>query len=148
MKEEFKSVGKKGITPAYTGKSGINFSCRLLGWDHPRIHGEKICRLYEQTFPLGSPPHTRGKVALNQLFLCLLGITPAYTGKSSGACWFYGIREDHPRIHGEKKVVTRHILVSSGSPPHTRGKVSEIAALDRTDRITPAYTGKRLKRSL
>ena len=51
-----------GITPAYAGKSFCVLCALALGWDHPRVCGEKfhIVKLYHNR--VGSPPRMRGKV--------------------------------------------------------------------------------------
>ena len=71
------------------------------------------------------------------------GITPAYAGKSfcceSRVC---NLR-DHPRICGEKLLTCERIDFRLGSPPHMRGKVFELPLMVYTQRITPAYAGKR-----
>ena len=70
----------------------------------------------------GSPPHTRGKVQADRLFLPSDGITPAHAGKSK-----------HPEYKR---------YMNLGSPPHTRGK--DLSAINLTPfrRITPAHAGK------
>ena len=98
-------------------------------------------------FQLGSPPPTRGKVSKWQPDTTLFGITPAYAGKSSPfafSCWR---NKDHPRLRGEKLFQTAHSLYDLGSPPPTRGKASPFVLSIAGIGITPAYAGKRLKRS-
>ena len=71
-----------GITPACAGKSGNYSTAGSSGEDHPRVCGEKFCCFLPLDRVSGSPPRMRGKAG--GLFLCtfLLGITPAYAGKS------------------------------------------------------------------
>ena len=71
-----------GITPAYAGKRRRIYSSFLGIWDHPRIRGEKGSRFGGDTHPMGSPPHTRGKARAAGYLVAVLGITPAYAGKS------------------------------------------------------------------
>ena len=99
-----------------------------------------------------------------------IGITPAYAGKRhvcNAPCKGMG---DHPRVCGEKKVCASARRGIVGSPPRMRGKDKKQAERDSTEtkrgspprmrgkvtgyfgvvmriRITPAYAGKRLKRS-
>ena len=75
----------------------------------------------------GSPPHVRGKV---QTEFCMIVI-----GK------------DHPRVCGEKYQSGGKALSYSGSPPRMRGKASTVRTESCGTGITPAYAGKRLKRS-
>ncbi len=51
--------------------------------DHPRICGEKILSGHPPSEHTGSPPHMRGKVPKNLTLGLVIGITPAYAGKSA-----------------------------------------------------------------
>ena len=136
-----------GITPAYAGKSllvcCLGFHCK----DHPRICGEKRPAQRDNAECRGSPPHMRGKEAHIRRRAVDSGITPAYAGKRR----FFGLIShvpwDHPRICGEKKKAVNKSGKSTGSPPHMRGKGLPTWFLSMSRRITPAYAGKRLKRS-
>ena len=52
-----------GITPAYAGKRPVAVLLPLEDQDHPRIRGEKFGVDTLLAVKMGSPPHTRGKVA-------------------------------------------------------------------------------------
>ena len=71
-----------GITPAYAGKRLLSRWTPLFRWDHPRLCGEKFLRLVQPFQLLGSPPPMRGKGSDEQERQQLIGITPAYAGKS------------------------------------------------------------------
>ena len=75
------------ITPAYAGKSTRRLAARRPGRDHPRICGEKRTGTAALACNWGSPPHMRGKEAFESADYVIVGITPAYAGKS---------RPDHP----------------------------------------------------
>ena len=79
--------------------------CRGLGWDHPRVGGEKARTLIVQNEPQGSPPHGRGKdgkfIRINES----TGITPAWAGKRKEQLDGVKKSEDHPRVGGEKTVL-------------------------------------------
>ena len=128
-KVTFASALHKGhrITPAYAGKSSRPLRPPECRKDHPRVCGEKQVNTVDTYPPAGSPPRMRGKVREMKTGKTRRGITPAYAGKSSRPLRPPECRKDHPRVCGEKKV------------SHSRIK--------RGDRITPAYAGKRLKRS-
>ena len=51
-------------------------------------------------------------------------ITPAYAGKSKSSTVPHIRSKDHPRLCGEKYVLTITECVFTGSPPPMRGKVS------------------------
>ena len=115
------------ITPAYAGKSIRSSARGRTRWDHPRICGEKS--------------DESGRDASE------CRITPAYAGKRGliPSSWYF--LGDHPRICGEKFAVAVAPPSAVGSPPHMRGKACAIRMLPFPHRITPAYAGKRLKRS-
>ena len=136
-----------GITPAYAGKSRLCHQGTAGSWDHPRVCGEKGLLLYWLTPLLGSPPRMRGKEKSTKPFPHRFGITPAYAGKSAGLSGFPWSSRDHPRVCGEKTEQNRNSCASWGSPPRMRGKDVENLFLSSTMGITPAYAGKRLKRS-
>ena len=135
------------ITPAYAGKSFIVRCSALEVKDHPRICGEKwmwACT----SFPLsGSPPHMRGKGGMLSYPVPASRITPAYAGKRPSLRLPHVWPRDHPRICGEKLEPSAHVAALPGSPPHMRGKGRQANALAFGIGITPAYAGKRLKRS-
>ena len=91
----------------------------------------------------GSPPPMRGKGVLPFRVLPFRGITPAYAGKSLISQAPDRSRQDHPRLCGEKYLVSYHTVGAAGSPPPMRGKVTEAETVTKEDRITPAYAGKR-----
>ena len=75
------------------------------------------------------------------------GITPAHAGKSVGYPIFLFWGQDHPRTCGEKEWKTGYCDVTSGSPPHMRGKDTGTMGYGSTERITPAHAGKRRLRT-
>ena len=66
----------------------------------------------------------RGKVFISSAADAAAGITPAYAGKSYGVCGALTMRQDHPRLCGEKLGTIVYLVVVLGSPPPMRGKVS------------------------
>ena len=71
-----------GITPAYAGKRNVAMRQKYAIWDHPRVCGEKGGQFIDWLTNLGSSPRMRGKAALCGEDQRLIGITPAYAGKS------------------------------------------------------------------
>ena len=84
----------------------------------------------------------RGKVRHAVKKVVVLGITPAYAGKSSGNGNTDSRRQDHPRLCGEKDFDVLHIPGMGGSPPPMRGKGTDRAEGIADTGITPAYAGK------
>ena len=70
-------------------------------------------------------------------------ITPAHAGKRQRFRQHISRAQDHPRTRGEKSSRDTVFSFRSGSPPHTRGKVSHDAIPQSKKRITPAHAGKR-----
>ncbi len=85
----------------------------------------------------------RGKEAGWQNLRYFKGITPAYAGKRHWQRTNGGCRKDHPRVCGEKMNGPEARGVALGSPPRMRGKVIKGALSLLSNRITPAYAGKR-----
>ena len=138
---------KPGITPAYAGKSTCLILFDTLLKDHPRVCGEKRCYTALCRPGVGSPPRVRGKAALWRVSRPLFRITPACAGKSAKAERTSRCSWDHPRVCGEKDLVSRQLHFSTGSPPRVRGKVRPYEKQRNRHGITPACAGKRLKRS-
>ena len=135
------------ITPAQAGKSVAPRQKRSALWDHPRVGGEKYSRPSYSRISMGSPPRGRGKG--NQAFSWYGSsrITPAWAGKSGSSKECRGCGQDHPRVGGEKWPHERRKSGIRGSPPRGRGKDHFKAYTTNPARITPAWAGKRLKRS-
>ena len=115
--------------------------------DHPRVCGEKGNKFIVCSGHAGSPPRMRGKGRATHVFLPFSRITPAYAGKSKCQIWKSREAGDHPRVCGEKIGDFAHEFLPVGSPPRMRGKGKQNMLLEIFARITPAYAGKRLKRS-
>ncbi len=90
--------------------------------DHPRVCGEKETMLVNSAVIVGSPPRMRGKDHILEFIKNCNRITPAYAGKSVIGEGDVGVRQDHPRVCGEKSRRAIASVVSKGSPPRMRGK--------------------------
>ena len=136
-------VESEGITPAYAGKSSRIANIRAASEDNPRLCGEKYHMPLRVSPRAGSPPPMRGKGHNRKAEKGGLRITPAYAGKScrnrGTDCNIW----DHPRLCGEKQAKHGKKIINPGSPPPMRGKVPVNTPLMFSQRITPAYAGKR-----
>ena len=114
-----------GITPAYAGNTH-NYSMHIvITQDHPRIRREHPI-LSEHNFPVvGSPPLTRGTLFHLFLFHSFLGITPAYAGNTPLSSPLSFRIRDHPRLRGEHVEGLESAKVTEGSPPLTRGTLTD-----------------------
>ena len=135
------------ITPAWAGKSAAYFRAEWVPKDHPRVGGEKIWLRFDRLFLLGSPPRGRGKGRIFPRGVSAQGITPAWAGKSHPATPTTSGGRDHPRVGGEKRGLKVRRQAGGGSPPRGRGKGQTVPQVITLTGITPAWAGKRLKRS-
>ena len=135
------------ITPAWEGKRATPRKNGCPGGDHPRVGGEKAALAAVYVLASGSPPRGRGKGSNNCTNRKCTGITPAWAGKSTWSPSFKDLRQDHPRVGGEKLFVSVNGVNYQGSPPRGRGKGERPASAALLQGITPAWAGKRLKRS-
>ena len=135
------------ITPAYAGKSAVDFGFGLRTGDHPRVCGEKFPVRARRRMSEGSPPRMRGKALLAQCRSCRVGITPAYAGKSKYTTLQGGTFRDHPRVCGEKWPSNTLLTGISGSPPRMRGKGESACTGPCRPGITPAYAGKSIPKA-
>ena len=84
----------------------------------------------------------RGKVFDRRERSVQLGITPAYAGKRDIPPPGSTAPGDHPRVCGEKSVMTCFCCFLPGSPPRVRGKVRLHGSAVHKLGITPACAGK------
>ena len=110
------------ITPAYAGKRSGMLRRLISCKDHPRLCGEKLLPDFLFLANRGSPPPMRGKVMSVQMFLVVLGITPAYAGKRLWRFTTLFPWWDHPRLCGEKLTVKGGGFVVKGITPAYGGK--------------------------
>ena len=134
----------RGITPAYAGKRWFSVPVSAAGGDHPRLCGEKLPSSGNSTVTMGSPPPMRGKDKNDDFGVQQIGITPAYAGKSIVERRCKSQWRDHPRLCGEKVSAVGVFSPFNGSPPPMRGKGEAPDLSYHTERITPAYAGKRI----
>ena len=89
------------FTPAYAGKMRPAY-CRLTpSRVHPRIRGEDSTLPTSSSRMRGSPPHTRGRLAVVDGDGLGEGFTPAYAGKITIRTRYTHCDWVHPRIRGE-----------------------------------------------
>ena len=160
-------AGGVRITPAYAGKRKMQAAQSAFQKDHPRLCGEKVSGDLPDNAAPGSPPPMRGKgmqeagdksekritpayagksyrlSTILDMQNTAFRITPAYAGKRNRFRSFARSSGDHPRLCGEKPMLSGLSSSVLGSPPPMRGKVFPHADRICTGRITPAYAGKR-----
>ncbi len=72
-----------GITPAYAGRTTALAKPCISSWDHPRVCGAHRCYFIDKYIKSGSPPRMRGALSLFYFRMIILGITPAYAGRTT-----------------------------------------------------------------
>ena len=135
------------ITPAYAGRSDLRLRVHSQDEDHPRVRGEKERQIRISSEGLGSPPRTRGEAGAINAIVEKVRITPAYAGRSASLLPPVCGRGDHPRVRGEKFRKIENGGFDQGSPPRTRGEADHRRRQNVQPWITPAYAGRRLKKS-
>ena len=90
----------------------------------------------------GSPPRGRGKVRRAVHRASGAGITPAWAGKSGITAPCVSALGDHPRVGGEKFILSIQPSDDLGSPPRGRGKGIFHGDSLHEIGITPAWAGK------
>ena len=89
------------ITPAYAGKTHGRGTRQSFRKDHPRVCGKDFGKSSFSFLDGGSPPRMRERRILHEINSFLIGITPAYAGKTRlSSCWLL-LDEDHPRVCGK-----------------------------------------------
>ena len=136
------------ITPAYAGKSSAMSRIRSLYWDHPRLCGEKSTTDKLPRHCRGSPPPMRGKVWTRFELGKMAGITPAYAGKSLFQKPSGFLRQDHPRLCGEKFNGKAESCIRKGSPPPMRGKGNLWCRYQYNRRDHPRLCGEKIAEPL
>ena len=116
-----RSVGGRGIIPAYAGSTSLRNLIFLVCKDHPRIRGEHVVTENDSSLPSGSSPHTRGAPVTTRGLTRSRGIIPAYAGSTEERATDRLSNPDHPRIRGEHKSLEEALGGTAGSSPHTRG---------------------------
>ena len=131
----------KRLTPAYAGTTSACTRRPCIHRAHPRIRGDHVYEIPADATVLGSPPHTRGPLSNAIRDLWRRGLTPAYAGTTLASPSLMSEMWAHPRIRGDH--YNRHYLTACfvGSPPHTRGPLTQHRKYGYNIRLTPAYAG-------
>ena len=131
------------IAPAHAGTRSKDRQRTSQRRDHPRTRGDKYDIDALKKCASGSPPHTRGQEASKPKIWRICGITPAHAGtRILHGKRYHGIA-DHPRTRGDKANILSDVIVSGGSPPHTRGQGNFATNFAFPTGITPAHAGTR-----
>ena len=111
-------------------------------WDHPRVCGKNLKRLFARISAMGSPPRVREKLFAKGCRGLILRITPASAGKTLTIEFLPPSQQDHPRECGKNDGMQEKRLTAEGSPPRVREKQVRKRIGIGFIRITPASAGK------
>ena len=111
------------ITPACAGKSTVLGRIIAIGWDHPRVCGEKPALAAMVSYLVGSPRVCGEKKKGGSPEKSGLGSPPRMRGKVTKLNTNSQGGKDHPRVCGEKFHGLACRVCPAGSPPRMRGKV-------------------------
>ena len=104
--------------------------------------GEESLRACSIPSLVGLPPRGRGRVDQSKLDLAVVGITPAWAGKSFQLILYLHDRTDYPRVGGEEGSRRKISTSGRGLPPRGRGRGTGARARSNRQGITPAWAGK------
>ena len=130
-----------GIIPACAGNTLAEHQKHEGRWDHPRMRGEHSCTLPVCICRLGSSPHARGTHRHARALPSLAGIIPACAGNTLRPAPARQCARDHPRMRGEHAADAVAVNRKTGSSPHARGTLVEVAHAHLAAGIIPACAG-------
>ena len=133
---------QEGLIPAWAGKTMPPRSLRPPARAHPRVGGENQTRWFVSPSPLGSSPRGRGKRGETLAGAGLIGLIPAWAGKTRPRREGSSGPRAHPRVGGENAARVEARSGSAGSSPRGRGKRSMHALGAGRPRLIPAWAGK------
>ena len=133
------------LTPACAGKTYSRNSRNCPSTAHPRMRGEDgglgcIDGGFE-----GSPPHARGRRRQGPGGRNDERLTPACAGKTRTSPPWQSFSPAHPRMRGEDRRFREPVEFREGSPPHARGRQSDVPEELNRPRLTPACAGKTVR---
>ena len=92
------------ITPAYAGKTWNEDDDTANYRDHPRVCGKDQYELTSPSGNSGSPPRMRERLPDGARRGGVVGITPAYAGKTVWRSNELAAPRDHPRVCGKDRL--------------------------------------------
>ena len=127
--------------PACTGNTAAASCLARINADHPRMHGEHLHRSHVQRGENGPSPHARGTPGDGQRWRSRGRTIPACTGNTLAQRQSGRVLSDHPRMHGEHRVLSSGDQRGIGPSPHARGTQLPPESARRRGRTIPACTG-------
>ena len=110
------------LIPAWAGKTVLHDVLRDRHPAHPRVGGENHVFNAHDMQDGGSSPRGRGKRLTRVSVSVIVGLIPAWAGKTLCPAWQRRCCRAHPRVGGENPNAWQTHLSLSGSSPRGRGK--------------------------
>ena len=107
-------------------------------WDHLRMCGEHISSSTRFLTILGSPPHVRRTLLVDDQQTGVWGITSACAENTAPDLAVTNSLKDHLRMCGEHATTKSILVVLTGSPPHVRRTLSLLTTFPFGNGITSA----------
>ena len=132
------------IIPAWAGNAAKNRIETRVSADHPRVGGERVLLDTGKVLGSGSSPRGRGTLLALEDGYYRRRIIPAWAGNAHGAGSQSRAGPDHPRVGGERDIVTMRPPCPVGSSPRGRGTRTIRTPAEVRCRIIPAWAGNAL----
>ena len=130
------------LIPAWAGKTRCPSRARRLRAAHPRVGGENTRGAGRRSSFAGSSPRGRGKREGDAAGCGLVGLIPAWAGKTVGEALQGRDDTAHPRVGGENRKPALKAQRTVGSSPRGRGKQAGSRPARPRGRLIPAWAGK------
>ena len=135
-------VGKgPRFIPACAGNAVAGSVSNRVATVHPRMRGERIAIHRSIYLSIGSSPHARGTLDINELDRIRYRFIPACAGNAADALHGLGLCPVHPRMRGERFVHSSAMTNFDGSSPHARGTLVDFCQHGPHIRFIPACAG-------
>ena len=134
------------LIPAWAGKTSRPRASRRRARAHPRVGGENWGGEERMSVSAGSSPRGRGKLEIIPQVRIVIGLIPAWAGKTVAGDDAGDGRGAHPRVGGENPVTSSSNRHPPGSSPRGRGKQDPRAVVADIAGLIPAWAGKTVPR--
>ena len=142
LSHQVKPPHRKGLIPAWAGKTAGTMMPRTSWRAHPRVGGENPLRDGIRLEGSGSSPRGRGKRRQGGTERAGAGLIPAWAGKTRLALLTQSVTRAHPRVGGENKFPGERRQYGYGSSPRGRGKPHLGLSIRHLLGLIPAWAGK------
>ena len=130
------------LIPAWAGKTSHDGRDDQRPRAHPRVGGENLMPSQTLETICGSSPRGRGKLKIVADVRAVVGLIPAWAGKTSSRPATTTGTWAHPRVGGENRAFDVLAVGRMGSSPRGRGKQLRRPAQVVHIGLIPAWAGK------